>query len=166
MPMLQNQGVPNVPLAPREYDQAYMNALSNVLRLFFNQINAVQQLNLASLNFSLDTLPTQLDFNTLRLGDVYRDTVDGIQDGSQMLRIKTSANVVFLAGTSSRGTVGSVVASRSVALTGVAASGVVGSVTITSVSGSGAVGSVGVDTSVAVTGVSGSGSVGTVIAVP
>jgi hypothetical protein len=26
----------------------------------------------------------------LRLGDVYRDTQDGVQDGSQMLRIKTS----------------------------------------------------------------------------
>jgi hypothetical protein len=26
----------------------------------------------------------------LRLGDVYRDTQDGVQDTSQMLRIKTS----------------------------------------------------------------------------
>ena len=129
MPMLQNQGVPSVPVAPKEYDQAYMTSFSNVLRLFFNQINAVQQLNLARLNFSLDTLPTQLDFNTLRLGDVYRDTADGIQDGSQMLRIKTSTNVVYLAGVPSRGAVGSVVASKSVALTGVSSSGAVGTVT-------------------------------------
>lgn len=162
MPMLQNQGVPNVPLAPPEYDQAYMNALSNVLRLFFNQINAVQQLNLARLNLSLDTLPTQLDFNTLRLGDVYRDTVDGIQDGSQMLRIKTSANVVFLAGVASKGAVGSVGTSKSVALTGVSASGNVGAVTITGVKASGAVGSIVPSRSISLTGVSGSGAVGTV----
>jgi len=166
MPMLQNQGVPNVPLAPPEYDPAYMNALSNVLRLFFNQINAVQQLNLASLNLSLATLPTQLDFNTLRLGDVYRDTVDDARDGSQMLRIKTDANVVFLAGVSSSGVVGSVGVSKSVALTGVMARGNAGAVTVTGVSGRGAVGSIMPSSSVALTGVSGSGAVGTVIAVP
>lgn len=129
MPMLQNQGVPNVPLAPAQYDQAHMTALSNVLRLFFNQINAVQQLNLARLNLSLDTLPTQLDFNTLRLGDVYRDTADGVQAGSQLLRIKTSTNVVYLGGVSTAGTTGSVGVSKSVTLTGVSGSGSVGTVT-------------------------------------
>jgi hypothetical protein len=44
----------------------------------------------ATLNLNLDTLPTDADFADLRLGDVYRDTQDGVQDGSQMLRIKTS----------------------------------------------------------------------------
>jgi hypothetical protein len=38
----------------------------------------------------LNTLPTQEDLPNLRLGDVYRDTEDGIQATSQMLRIKTS----------------------------------------------------------------------------
>jgi hypothetical protein len=67
-----------------------MDALSNVLRLFFNNVNTVQNLNLASLNLNLDTLPTDADLANLRLGDVYRDTQDGVQATSQMLRIKTS----------------------------------------------------------------------------
>ena len=58
MSMLQNRASPNIPQAPAEYDVAYMNALSNVIRLFFNSINTVQQLNLASLNLDLRTLPT------------------------------------------------------------------------------------------------------------
>jgi hypothetical protein len=89
MSMLQNRSSPNIPQAPKEYDQSYMNAFSNVIRLFFNNINTVQQLNLASLNLDLRTLPTDADFANLRVGDVYRDTQDGTQVGSQMLRIKT-----------------------------------------------------------------------------
>ena len=90
MGMLQNQGVPSVPAAPKTYDQRYMDAFSNVLRLFYNNVNAVQNLNLASLNLDLRTLPTEADLANLRLGDVYRDTQDGVQATSQMLRIKTS----------------------------------------------------------------------------
>jgi hypothetical protein len=67
-----------------------MNQLLNILTLFFNNLNAVQQLSLAGLNLDLNTLPTQEDLPNLRLGDVYRDTEDGIQATSQMLRIKTS----------------------------------------------------------------------------
>jgi hypothetical protein len=67
-----------------------MDAFSNVLRLFYNNVNAVQNLNLASLNLDLRTLPTEADLANLRLGDVYRDTQDGVQATSQMLRIKTS----------------------------------------------------------------------------
>jgi len=44
----------------------------------------------AALNLNLDTLPTDADLATLRLGDVYRDTQDGVQVNSQMLRIKTA----------------------------------------------------------------------------
>lgn len=129
MGMLQNQGVPNVPLAPPQYDQTYMTALSNVLRLFFNNINAVQQLNLASLNLDLQTLPTDADFNQLRLGDVYRDTQDGTQPGSQMLRIKTSYDTVYLTGATARGSVGTVSTSKTIPLTGVSSTGAVGTVT-------------------------------------
>jgi hypothetical protein len=76
MGMLQNQSVPNLPLAPPEYSAAYMAQLLNVLRLFFNQINAVQRLNVAGLNIDINTLPTVADLANLRVGDVYRDTVD------------------------------------------------------------------------------------------
>lgn len=76
MGMLQNRNPPNVPLAPGQYDRLYQDQLANVLRLFFNEINAVQKLNLAGLNFDLKTLPTDADLANLRAGDVYRDTVD------------------------------------------------------------------------------------------
>lgn len=76
MGMLQNQTSPNLPLAPNEYDAVFMSQFSNVLRLYFNQINAVQRLNLAGLNIDVNTLPTVADLANLRVGDVYRDTVD------------------------------------------------------------------------------------------
>jgi len=144
VPMLQNRTPPNIPQAPAQYDVAYMNSLSNVIRLFFNTINTVQQLNLASLNFDLKTLPTDADFNTLRLGDVYRDTQDGVQAGSQMLRIKTSSDVVFLTGVGAVGSVGAVGAPTG------------------GVAGSGSVGSVKLVHTVAISGVSAAGAVGTV----
>jgi hypothetical protein len=76
MGMLQNQSSPSLPLAPNEYDATYMAQLSNVLRLYFNQIDAVQRLNLAGLNIDINTLPTVANLANLRVGDVYRDTVD------------------------------------------------------------------------------------------
>lgn len=81
---------PNLPLAPDEYERRYQDQLNNTLRLFFAQLSNPGDMGGASLNLNLDTLPTEADFANLRLGDVYRDTQDGIQDGSQMLRIKTS----------------------------------------------------------------------------
>jgi len=90
MGMLALRAPPNLPKPPQEYDPAYMNQLLNILTLFFNNLNSVQQLSLAGLNLDLNTLPTQEDLPNLRLGDVYRDTEDGIQATSQMLRIKTS----------------------------------------------------------------------------
>jgi hypothetical protein len=67
-----------------------MAALLNALRLYFNQLDNPGAIQGSSLNLDLNTLPTQADLANLRLGDVYRDTVDGVQDTSQMLRIKTS----------------------------------------------------------------------------
>lgn len=129
MGMLQNQGVPNVPLPPPQYDQTYMAALNNVLRLFFNNIDAVQQLNLAALNLDLRTLPTDADFNTLRVGDVYRDTKDGTQAGSQMLRVKTDSDTIYLSNVVGSGAIGSVSTTKTISLTGVSGSGAVGVVT-------------------------------------
>ena len=36
-----NPAVPNLPLAPDQYDKQYVDRLANVLRLFFNQLNGV-----------------------------------------------------------------------------------------------------------------------------
>jgi hypothetical protein len=81
---------PNLPLAPAEYERRYQDQLNNVLRLFFNQLNNPGDVGAATLNLNLNTLPTEADLPNLRLGDVYRDTQDGVQANSQMLRIKTS----------------------------------------------------------------------------
>ena len=85
-----NATPPSLPLAPAEYESRYFSQLNNVLRLYFNQLSNPGDMGGATLNLNLETLPTEADFPNLRLGDVYRDTQDGIQATSQMLRIKTS----------------------------------------------------------------------------
>ena len=85
-----NVTTPNFPLAPDEYERRYQDQLNNILRLFFNQLNNPGDVGAATLNLNLNTLPTDADLPNLRLGDVYRDTPDGVQATSQMLRIKTS----------------------------------------------------------------------------
>ena len=127
MGMLQNQGVPSIPAAPAQYDQAFMDAFTNVLRLFYNNVNAVQNLNLASLNLDLRTLPTDAAYQTLRFGDVYRDTEGGtVQTGTNVLRIKVPVQLI---GVSGRGAVGTVTPTKSITLTGVSGVGTVGTVT-------------------------------------
>ena len=85
-----NATPPSLPLPPDEYDRRYFDQLTNILRLYFNQLNNPGDMGGATLNLNLDTLPTEADLPNLRLGDVYRDTQDGFQATSQMLRIKTS----------------------------------------------------------------------------
>ena len=85
-----NATPPSLPAAPADYDRRYHDQFNNILRLFFRQISNPGNMGGATLNLDLATLPTEADFANLRLGDVYRDTQDGVQAGSQMLRIKTS----------------------------------------------------------------------------
>lgn len=85
-----NVKAPSLPIPSNEYEQQYFDKLISVLRLYFNQLDNPGPLGATSLNFDLDYLPTQTSLSTLRLGDVYRDTQDGVQATSQMLRIKTS----------------------------------------------------------------------------
>ena len=74
---------PNLADAPKEYAPGFVNQLNSTLRTYFNRLNAVQNINMASANFNLDTLPTQADVATLRAGDVYRDTT-----ASNVLKVK------------------------------------------------------------------------------
>ena len=128
--MLQNRAAPNIPQAPKEYDQSYMNSFSNVIRLFFNTINTVQQLNLAALNLDIRTLPTDADFDSLREGDVYRDTVGGTaQSGTNVLRIKVPIALLGVQGSGAVGSVGPVGGTITLGLTGVTSTGAVGTVT-------------------------------------
>ena len=85
-----NASPPSLPLAPKEYESRYFSQLNNVLRLYFNQLSNPGDMGGSTLNLNLETLPTEADLPNLRLGDVYRDTQDGVQATSQMLRIKTS----------------------------------------------------------------------------
>jgi hypothetical protein len=85
-----NANQPSLPAAPAQYDPRYHDQLNNVLRLFFNQLVNPGAMGGSSLNLNLATLPTDADLANLRVGDVYRDTQDGVQATSQMLRIKTS----------------------------------------------------------------------------
>lgn len=130
MTMLQNRAAPNLPQAPKEYDQLYMNSFSNVIRLFFNTINTVQQLNLAALNLDIRTLPTDEDYDRLRDGDVYRDTQGGtLQTGTNVLRIKVPIGLLGVQGSGAVGTVGPVGGTITLNLTGVSGSGALGTVT-------------------------------------
>jgi hypothetical protein len=68
---------PRLPTPPLEYNLGHMSALTNILYLFFQQISAVQPINITSLNINVNGLPTEASLATLRSGDVYRDTTAG-----------------------------------------------------------------------------------------
>jgi hypothetical protein len=82
MGMLQ-KSPPVLTAAPKEYDAQFMNQMTLTLRLFFNDLNAVQALSLAGINLDIGTLPTEAALATLRSGDVYRDTT-----ASHVLKVK------------------------------------------------------------------------------
>ena len=118
---------PNLPLAPEQYQRYYQDQLNSVLRLFFNQLSNPGDMGGTSLNLNIETLPTDVDLPNLRLGDVYRDTVNGtVQTGTNVLRIKVPITAI---GVSASGAVGSVGRTITRSLTGVRSTGAVGTVT-------------------------------------
>jgi hypothetical protein len=124
-----NVSPPNLPLAPEQYDRQYQDQLNNVLRLFFTRLNNPGNMGGATLNLNLATLPTDADLPNLRVGDVYRDTQDGVQATSQMLRIKVPVDLTGVQGTGAVGSVGPVGGTITLGLAGVSGSGEVGIVT-------------------------------------
>jgi len=94
-----NVTAPRLPAATQEYDAKYINQLTNVLRLYFNQLDnagpmtASTQFNgtdiVAGLSFfptgtsTSPSLPTQADLASLRVGDIYYDT-----SASNVLKVK------------------------------------------------------------------------------
>jgi hypothetical protein len=68
---------PRLPTSPAEYNVTFINQLLNVLYLYFQRLDGIQPINVAQLNFDLNTLPTDASLSTLRSGDVYRDTTAG-----------------------------------------------------------------------------------------
>jgi len=83
MGLFANRVPPSPPRPPEEYQKLYFDKLVNILTLYFQQIDAVQQINIARLNINVNTLPTQADLANLRVGDVYRDTT-----ASNVLKVK------------------------------------------------------------------------------
>ncbi len=102
-----NFTAPRLPAAPVEYSQRFMDDLTNILRLYFTQLDNASPILAASQNVGTTTvisaltfaqpdpnnpgqtilsLPTQADFANLRPGDVYCDTSGG--GTSYPLRIK------------------------------------------------------------------------------
>jgi hypothetical protein len=99
-----NVKAPQLPVAPLEYDARFMDQLTSVLRLYFNQLDnagpiaaATQRVNgtiVAGLSFVQPdpavpntfavSLPTQADLSNLRVGDIYYDTTVG-----NVLKVKT-----------------------------------------------------------------------------
>jgi hypothetical protein len=96
-----NVVAPKMPAAIGDtYDPALINQLTNILRLYFNQLDnagpmvASTQTNgttiVAGLSFfptagtSTPSLPTQADLANLRVGDIYYDT-----SASNVLKVKT-----------------------------------------------------------------------------
>jgi hypothetical protein len=98
---------PRLPAAPVEYSQQFMDQLTSILRLYFNQLDNASPMLAASQNVGATnvisaltfaqpdpanpgqfkiSLPTQADFANLRSGDVYCDT--STPGTSYPLRIK------------------------------------------------------------------------------
>jgi hypothetical protein len=89
-----------LPSAPDQYDRVYQDQLTNLLRLYFNQLDNNSPINIstqrnganiiAALSVpptpgtALPSLPTQADLANLRVGDVYYDTT-----ASNVLKVKT-----------------------------------------------------------------------------
>jgi hypothetical protein len=108
-----NKGVvaPRLPAAPVEYDRVYMDALTGILRQYFNGldnpgpilastqkrpavgstpavvISAISCAEPDTAGAPVISLPTQADFANLRSGDIYYDTSGGAAT-SYPLRIK------------------------------------------------------------------------------
>lgn len=71
------------PPAAVGYSREYFSQLLRTFRLYFQATDAVQHVNIASLNIDLNTLPTEADLADLRDGDVYVDTT-----ASDVLKVK------------------------------------------------------------------------------
>ena len=95
-----NPAQPNLPLGTEQYERRYQDQFTNILRLYFNQLDnagpmvASTQRNgtdvIAGLSFfptgtsTTPSLPTQADYSILRVGDIYYDTSAG-----NVLKVKT-----------------------------------------------------------------------------
>ena len=94
-----NVVAPRLPVAPTEYNMNYFNDLTNLLRLYFNQLDNSGPVNISTQRAGANiiaalsappvpgtatpSLPTEADLANLRVGDVYYDTT-----ASNVLKVK------------------------------------------------------------------------------
>jgi hypothetical protein len=85
-----NVVAPRLPAAPDQYDRAYQDQFTTLLRLYFNQLDNSGPVNIATQRVGANiiaalsappvpgtatpSLPTEADLANLRVGDVYYDT--------------------------------------------------------------------------------------------
>jgi hypothetical protein len=75
---LRSSKAPNLPIAPVEYSQQYIDQFSNALRLYFGQIdNITQALIIPDAGLTTDR-PISTTFIKLQIGQQYFDTDLGI----------------------------------------------------------------------------------------
>jgi len=69
---------PNLPIAPVEYSQQYVDQLTNALRLYFGQIDNVTQALLIPDSGTTANRPISTTFIKLQIGQLYFDTTLGL----------------------------------------------------------------------------------------
>ena len=128
---------PNLPIAPVEYDQRFMDQLTNVLRLYFAQLDNAGPSSMATqrngtavvsaLNFSqrlngaqVYSLPTQADLLNLRVGDVYLETSSNVLKVVTGPYIQPATGTLFLTGVAPIAVVGLEITTGTIALAGIA----------------------------------------------
>ena len=95
-----NVVAPRLPNAPAEYDAAFIDQLTRLLRLYFNQLDNSGPISVSTQRIGTQviaalsapptgatttpSLPTQADLANLRVGDIYYDT-----SASNVLKVKT-----------------------------------------------------------------------------
>jgi hypothetical protein len=76
--VLRSTKAPNLPVAPTEYQQRYIDQLSNVLRLYFTQIDSFTQATVNPLHGLTANRPVETAQLPLPIGQYYFDTTLGI----------------------------------------------------------------------------------------
>lgn len=61
MPTVQIFASPSLPLSPEKFDRQYQDQLNNVLRLYFNQVQATLSQLAATTNYLVADLPNAVD---------------------------------------------------------------------------------------------------------
>jgi len=85
---------PNIPISPVDYDQRYVDQLTNALRLYFTAIDNFTQATVNPLNGDTANRPLDTVQLPLPIGQFYFDTTLGIPiwwDGTQWVNASGTA---------------------------------------------------------------------------